>query len=205
MQITFNLRHVFGPPGSNLTANTYATEILRNCLVRLNCVKMHGSVGKALYRIDGDAVTWNVPDVFYPNSSSTDNAEALQALLACLVACNLFFINRMKASDRTVQKLMNTPVVYGRTEIWDAIPALYELGHGDCKSLTAAIIAEYTFDGIACNTTHRWAERDDGSKELDYHILVQTLYGFEDPSKAKGMGADEVARFYPDQTPVLRG
>jgi hypothetical protein len=190
---------VFGPPGSDLAANTYALGILRDCLSRLNRVKVHGAIGSALYRTDGDLVHWEIPDVFYPGSSSVDNAESLQALLWCLIECNLFFIGRMRSTGRSVQPLMSTPVFYRRTEVWDAIPALYELGHGDCKSLSAAVVAEHMNDHIECLPCFRWAYRDDGSGELDYHILVQTSQGFTDPSKDKGMGLDEVAKFYPPQ------
>jgi hypothetical protein len=83
-----------------------------------------------------------------------------------------------------------------RTAIWDTLPALYERGYGDCKSLTAALVAQYLRQGIECAPVFRFKERADGSGALDFHILVQTAQGFEDPSKVLGMGKDEVAPMF---------
>jgi hypothetical protein len=85
-------------------------------------------------------------------------------------------------------------VKYGRTKVWDSIPALYARGYGDCKSLTAAYIAEYRLGGVACEPVFRFVRNKDKSK--DFHILVQEYSGFEDPSKRLGMGAAENARFF---------
>ncbi len=84
-------------------------------------------------------------------------------------------------------------ITYYRTQIWDTLPALYERGYGDCKSLTCALIAQYLYEGKECAPVFRFQKRPDGSGALDFHILVQTADGFEDPSKVLGMGSDENA------------
>lgn len=94
--------------------------------------------------------------------------------------------------------LYESGVVYGRTKIWDPIPALYKRTYGDCKSLTAVIIAELMMKDRECRPVFRWKPNGDST---DYHILVQLPRGqFEDPSKRLGMGADEVAQ-YTESTP----
>ncbi len=135
-------------------------------------------------------ITFNIPHVFHPGSSQEDNAYALRDLLDCLIQLNLVYLRSNAALG-----LYHSGVRYGRTQIWDTIPALYERGYGDCKSLTAALIAEYRMKGIACSPVFRWIERGDGSGAVDYHILVQTAKGFEDPSKVLGMGQNENAQF----------
>jgi hypothetical protein len=88
-------------------------------------------------------------------------------------------------------------VVYGRTKLWEPIPALYQRGYGDCKSLTAALIAQYRKKRIACEPVFRWVRKPERQGETDYHILVHTDKGFEDPSKVLGMGADENSNYVP--------
>jgi len=159
-------------------------------------------------------ITFNLPYVFNPDSSQVDNAYALRSLLDCLIALNLGHLR-----FHTVPGLYQSGVKYGRTKVWEPIPALYlknkirdqfdpvyfvpndytTIGakrRGDCKSLTAALIAEYMIADKKCQPVFRFAPRKDGSGLLDFHILVQTEHGFEDPSKELGMGKDEVARFY---------
>lgn len=85
-------------------------------------------------------------------------------------------------------------MTYARTQVWEPIPALYKRGYGDCKSLTAALIAQYRLAGKKARPVFRFVPRPDGG--TDYHILVQTERGFEDPSKVLGMGKNEVAKFY---------
>lgn len=132
-------------------------------------------------------ITFNLPHVFFPGSPRDEDADALKALLDCLIALNIAFLEKNR-----VPTLYQSPVFYRRTEIWDTIPALYNRGYGDCKSLTAALVAEYRMKGIACRPVFRWYDGPDGSK--NYHILVQTRDGFEDPSKVKGMGRNENQR-----------
>jgi hypothetical protein len=139
-------------------------------------------------------ITFDLPHVFFPGSDQEENAHALGILLACLVR-----LNRAYLRNHSVPALYQSGVVYGRTQVWDTIPALYQRGYGDCKSLTAALIAEYLQKGIACKPVFRWMPRQDGSGNTDYHILVLKESGksgvFEDPSKVLGMGQNENAHF----------
>lgn len=131
----------------------------------------------------------NLPHVFNPDSPSGENAAVLRALLDCLIDINLAYLRY-----HSVPGLYGSGVVYGRTKIWEPIPALYARGYGDCKSLTAALIAEYETQGIQAAPVFRWTINSHGIP--DFHILVQTAKGFEDPSKRLGMGQDEFAPFY---------
>lgn len=89
-------------------------------------------------------------------------------------------------------KLYDTDVYYRLTKVWDSIPALYNRGYGDCKSLSCAYVAEHIREGDPCIPVFRWINRPDKSGAVDYHILVQNADGsFEDPSKVKGMGSNE--------------
>jgi hypothetical protein len=133
-------------------------------------------------------ITFDLPHVFYPGASPVGNAMALRALLNCLIEINSAYLR-----DHTVKSLYNSGVVYGRTQIWDTIPALYQRGYGDCKSLTAALVAERRKQGLQAVPVFRFKQRTDGN--TDFHILVRTPSGFEDPSKVMGMGKDENAWF----------
>jgi hypothetical protein len=133
-------------------------------------------------------ISYDLPHVFYPGSSEEENAYVLRGLLEMLIYQNLGFLR-----NHHVPSLYSSGVVYGRTKIWDGIPALYKRGEGDCKSLTAALIAEYRKSGKRADPVFRWKTRPDGYK--DYHILVRTKDGFEDPSKVLGMGKNENARW----------
>lgn len=131
------------------------------------------------------------PHVFYPGSSQVQNAYALRALLDCLISLNQAYLR-----DNACKPLYRSGVVYGRTTVWDTIPALYARGYGDCKSLSAALIAQLRTQGHAADPVFRWKKNSNGS--TDYHILVKTPLvsnGFEDPSKKLGMGRDENAYF----------
>ena len=129
---------------------------------------------------------FNLPHVFNQSSSRDENAAALKALLDCLIALNVAFLDSNSAAP-----LYGSGVRYGRTTIWETIPALYQRGYGDCKSLTAALVAERRKQGILANPVFRWIRNDKGG--INYHILVQTADGFEDPSRALGMGRNENA------------
>lgn len=130
-------------------------------------------------------ITFNIPHAFYPGSSHDENADALRILLDGLIRLNLAYLRH-----HSVPALYRSGVVYGRTEIWDTLPALYARRFGDCKSLSAALIAEYRMAGrkdvFPC---FRFIERPGGG--LDYHILVQVGNAFEDPSRILGMGSNE--------------
>ena len=139
-------------------------------------------------------ITFSLPHAFYPGSSRDEDAYALRALLDCLIRLNQAYLRY-----HAVPALYRAGVVYGRTEVWDTIPALYDKKFGDCKSLTAARIAELRAQSIEAEPVFRWVQRPDGSGS-DYHILVQREAckewpdGFEDPSKVLGMGKNENAR-----------
>lgn len=139
-------------------------------------------------------IRYNLPHVFYPGSDKTENALVLRALVDVLVRLNLIYLHSEKRRGGTVPPLYRSGVRYDRTLWWEPIPALYARQYGDCKSLSAAYIAEKLTQGIQAIPTFRWVENLDGS--VDYHILVQIGNGFEDPSKVLGMGADENRRFY---------
>lgn len=134
-------------------------------------------------------ITFDVPHVFNPKASRSENAAVLTTLLECLIRVNRIYLKR---HPRT-KPLYRSGVVYGRTEIWDSIPALYSRGYGDCKSLTAALVAEYREHNIPSAPVFRFNPNSDGS--TDYHILVETKTGFEDPSRVLGMGKNENAYF----------
>lgn len=126
---------------------------------------------------------------FQPDTSPVENAHALRALLDCLIGINLAYL---KYHPHT-PALYRSGVYYERVDEWMPIPALYHLGYGDCKSLACALIAEYRHKGVACEPAFRWIERPHTPELVrDFHILVETVTGYEDPSKVLGMGKDEV-------------
>lgn len=134
-------------------------------------------------------ITFDMPHVFEAaGSTPVQNARALKTLLDCLIELNTAYL-----VDHSVSPLYKAGVVYGRTQVWDTIPALYARGYGDCKSLTAALVAERRKVGMIANPVFRFRNNTSGGQ--DYHILVQTPRGFEDPSKVLGMGSDENAYF----------
>jgi hypothetical protein len=115
-----------------------------------------------------------------------------------MVQLNLAYIEMYPTKD-----LYSSGVRYGRTKIWEPIPALYARGIGDCKSLSAARIAQLRKQGIPCRPVFRFANRGDGNK--DFHILIQTPKGWEDPSKKLGMLVKDVNRFYVDTGSAVAG
>lgn len=127
-------------------------------------------------------IRFDLPHVFRPGANPKENAYALRALMQHLIEQNKVFLQFHPKTPRLYQ----SGVVYGRTVNWDTIPALYAKGYGDCKSLTAALVAERLMRGIAAKPVFRFAQNETGGE--DYHILVQTGTGFEDPSKKLGMG-----------------
>ncbi len=138
---------------------------------------------------------YDMPHVFHPQSNAEDNARALDASLEYLISLNQIFLDRYP----TTLPLYRSGVRYGRTKVWDTIPALLFRKYGDCKSLTAARIAELRKQGFEARPVHRWIMPKGEGGPTDFHILVltnaRTPYtnkdGFEDPSKVLGMEADE--------------
>jgi hypothetical protein len=55
-------------------------------------------------------------------------------------------------------------------------------------------VAELRVAGRKAEAVFRWNPRK-GSNAMDFHILVQTPEGWEDPSARLGMGKVEVARY----------
>ena len=120
---------------------------------------------------------------FSEGSTPEENSFALKALLGALVALDVGFLRR----TRDVPRLYASGIVYVREPHWLTTETMYLQGYGDCKSLTAAIIAERLFyDRVQCTPVFRDIRRKDGL--LDFHILVMNPDGtFEDPSKVCGM------------------
>lgn len=139
-------------------------------------------------------IVYELPHVFHPKARKVENARALRVMLECLIA-----LDRAYLLDHSVRPLYRAGVIYGRTRPWLTIPALYARGYGDCKSLSAALIAEYREAGIPCKPVFRWIQnRRTGFR--DFHILVQTDSGYEDPSKVLGMGQDyDVIEVFDDE------
>lgn len=133
-------------------------------------------------------ISFSLPHVFSSSSSSLEDAYVLRVLLDALVKVNLGYIRTHRPAN-----LYSSGVRYGRTKVWEPIPALYARRFGDCKSLSAVRIAELTLGGVQAQPVFRWMRRPDGGK--DFHILVLTAAGYEDPSRKLGMGSNEVAKF----------
>jgi hypothetical protein len=157
-------------------------------------------------------IVFNLHQAFYPGSSEVDNALALRALLEGMINLNLAYLRH-----HSTPPLYESGVVYGRTTIWEPTAALYlpnkhprrvgritywdPLGNsggkqrGDCKSLSAALIAEKLMKHQKAWPNFRFKKREDGSGLVDFHILVETPSGHEDPSAKLGMNSDELRYF----------
>lgn len=139
-------------------------------------------------------ITFSIPHAFSPSSPEDDNSDVLRVLLDCLVRLNLAYLR-----NHSAPALYQSGVVYGRTLLWEPIPAIIARGYGDCKSLAPWLIAEYVRQGIPCQPVFRFIQRPDGSGELDFHILVHRTdivdgrdeRMFQDPSRILGMGRNE--------------
>ena len=127
------------------------------------------------------AVVFTIDRAFGRRSSNLVNAAALETLLACLTQLNTIWLH----FHPNHVELYQSPVYYKRTLIWDTIPALYARGFGDCKSLTACLVAELRRKGIWCRPVFRHAATVNSTM---FHILVMLHDGsWDDPSKVKGM------------------
>lgn len=133
-------------------------------------------------------IAFNLPHVFHAGSSSLEDAYVLKILLDALIKVNLGYVR-----SHNPPSLYRSGVRYGRTTLWEPIPALYARGYGDCKSLSAVRIAELLNQGVMAKPVFRWRLRNDGGK--DFHILIQKVGGYEDPSRELGMGKDETKWF----------
>ena len=124
----------------------------------------------------------DLPHVFKPGSDDEDNAQCLRAMLEALVMANMVYLRRFPRTPRLYQ----SGVRYARTTVWMSIPALYEARGGDCKSLTAALVAEERVRGREARPVFR-PMYNPRKQQNDFHILVQTPSGYEDPSRRLGM------------------
>jgi len=189
VQIEFCIPHVFCQ-GSNPEEN----RRVRNILIQ-SAETIQGSCGKrgaTLRNGPAYCVTFDLPQCFDSASDPVSNAVALQALLHCLGAIDLIYLQMRPGC---IAPLYESGVVYDRTQVWDSIPALYQRGFGDCKSLTAALVAEYAAQGIKSKPVFRWMV-DKKDNQTNYHILVMGPNGtFEDPSKVCGMEENENSYF----------
>jgi transglutaminase-like putative cysteine protease len=121
--------------------------------------------------------------VFHPTASDEDNADVLRILLEALVAANIIY---RRGIGSRAPSLYKSGVTYGRTKVWDSVPDLYERKYGDCKSLTAARVAELRLAGKPAQPVFRF-QLNPRSKQKDFHILVRRGAVFEDPSRELGM------------------
>jgi len=143
-------------------------------------------------------IPFNLSTTFDRSSDETENACVLRALLDCLIRCN---VARIRYASRPLPRLYESGVKYGRTIDWDNVTTLYKRGYGDCKSLTAALIAEYYLRGIDARPVFRHAKTLIGARNYHILVLVPKRNGldkteFEDPSRKLGMGQDELKHFY---------
>jgi hypothetical protein len=137
--------------------------------------------------------TFLLPRVFSVGSDLTENARAAEALLNCLCAIDLAYL---QFRGGRVTPLYAHPLRYDRTVVWDTTPALFARNYGDCKSLVGSRYAEYRYAGQEARPMFRFMPPNmshDG--EFQYHIVLLTARGHEDPSKIKGMGENEWAYF----------
>lgn len=148
----------------------------------LRAIKQCASVvGSA--RVNPGVVVFGIEGAFAPHVSGRKNAKALETLLACLCELNRIWL---KYHPNTMG-LYDTPVYYDRTLVWDTIPALYRRGFGDCKSLSAARVAQLRAAGIWCTPVFRFKARPHSTL---YHILIMFQDGsWECPSALLGMHA----------------
>jgi hypothetical protein len=154
-------------------------------------------------------ITYSLPHLYAPGTSPRENAEGLRALLDALIVVDGYYLRHHAA-----RPLYGAGVHYARTDLWETIPALYANGYhgtdrpdsnfaarfgrfGDCKSLTAARVAELRESGLAAEPVFRFATRPGGTNL--FHILVRWHDGrreqWEDPSAKLGMGRDELKWF----------
>lgn len=201
MQIAFALPHLDSPSTSPVERDA-VLSILKNAvsaLQRAHGVSRARKASKPSGAVLGSRGTkkfvFSLPGFFCPESSQTDDDKALRILLDALTDINTEFLkthpNTIPLYPRGAQPVYeHGPVYYARTQVWDPIPALYLRGFGDCKSLSAALIADLRRTGVEVYPVFRWvrAENPNRKGETNYHILVQNAKGFEDPSKVLGMG-----------------
>lgn len=181
---------VFAIPGFSLDAHSREGQMVRRAIRQ--CASQVGKVS-----LRPGAVVFRIDRAFHPRASDLQNATALAALLLCLYQLDAIWI----IFHPFTLPLYHSGVVYKRTEVWDTIPALYSRQHGDCKSLTAARVAELRQKGVWCRPVFRFKELDGGTM---YHILVMFADGsWEDPSKLLGMQVAQEWEMMPHSNPNM--
>lgn len=135
-------------------------------------------------------IVFNLEYAFGAGSDPVESARTLRRLLDLMVQLNLDYLR----THPNTKSLYRSGVVYRRTTWWEPIPAIYSRGYGDCKSLAPALCAEYIRAKVKCTPVFRFYENQYGGH--NFHILVLTESGWEDPSKVLGMGENEVAPFF---------
>jgi hypothetical protein len=191
MKIPFDIPHVF-QSGSNPDENQFVKNALNACVEEITQGSSKTRVVPTLKKSGKTQVTFDLPYVFNTDSNPSENATALQALLRCLCEINTYYL-RMRPETAP---LYHSGVIYDRTTVWDSIPALYGRQYGDCKSLTCALIAEYIVQGIPARPVFRFEPPEMTDGGTNFHILVLSPYGWDDPSKILGMGQNENAYFH---------
>lgn len=186
MQIEFSIPFAL-VPGSNPWIDKRVRAVLGKALGNMRR-SARGDAQPSLRKGKFGHVEFDLPHVFHSKSNPSDNAVVLQTLLHCLTHLNCLYLRMHEALP-----LYQSGVFYDRTMVWDTIPALYKRGYGDCKSLTCALLAEYSCQHVWAHPVFRWIV--DSKGQTNYHILVQTARGYEDPSKILGMGNNENAHF----------
>jgi len=140
-------------------------------------------------------ILFNLRGVFGLPRKDVRDARVLRVLLDALTNINRVYL---ETADHPVSPLYRAGVVYAPEpageEVWQPIPAMYELGVGDCEDLAAARVAELRHAGHYARAVFRWMPHANGSR--GYHILVDRGpkwtdgHGshYEDPSRILGMG-----------------
>jgi len=132
-------------------------------------------------------VTFGLSDVFNVDSPMISNARVLRALLDALIVADEEYLRNHRAP-----RLYSSRVTYGRTNEWESIPDVLARGSGDCKSLSAWLVAEKRVrDGQPAEAVFRWMRNPKKGGIPDWHILVRSQSGWEDPSKVLGMNQNE--------------
>ncbi len=140
-------------------------------------------------------IEFDLDHVFFPGSDAVMDLQTARELVDSLVRMNLIYLTRARDLGYRIPRLYQSGVRYQQVDQWAPIPTLYRRGVGDCKNLTAALVAERRFyDKVDAIPAFRWVENAD--RTIDYHILEQEGAEFNDPSLKLGMNSEEVARFY---------
>lgn len=171
MNIAFALPPLLVNPGS--AEGQRARKVIRECASKVGRAKM----------VPG-GVVFSIGGAFHPRASKIANSIALRALLECLIDLNLICWDVCP----NMKKFYETDVFYHLMPSqapWETTPTLYRRGHGDCKSMVAARVAELRRAGKVAMPVFRHVTDGWGTM---FHILI--LHGdgtWECPSRIRGM------------------